>query len=120
MLDMWQKYVIGFVLILVILYIFNKKKEGLIDQPSNLLPVLKPPKNYKYVYYPMLDSPGNNIRQNVFQKGNVDELKRSCDAYAHCVGFNTNGWLKHQILPSAQWKAWGVDPHKGLYVKRPL
>lgn len=117
---MWQECAFGFVIALIILYVLNNKKEGLIEQPLNLLPVLKPPQNYKYVYYPMQDSPGNNIRQNVFQKGDIDALKKSCDGYKQCVGFNTDGWLKYQILPTRQWKNWGLDKNKGLYVKRPL
>lgn len=93
-------------------------EEGLIDQPISMLPFLKPEPVYGYAYHPMKDSPGNDIRQDVFKKGNIEALKKACDASTDCMGFNTDAWMKYRILPQEHWKAWGTDPKKGLFVKK--
>ncbi len=119
------EYVISVVMIILgiafaayLIYIIAMSvNEGLIDQPVSMLPFLKPEPVYDYTYYPMKDSPGNNIRQDVFKKGNTEALKKACNARTDCMGFNTDAWMKYRILPQEQWKAWGTNPGKGLYVK---
>jgi hypothetical protein len=68
-----------------------------------------------YVFYPGKDSGGNDIKQSAADANNVDKLKATCDNTGGCVGFNTNGWLKHTIKPQASWTTWTTDPNKGMW-----
>lgn len=61
------------------------------------------------------DSHGKDIRH--MPGVNVATLSKACDNDSRCKGFNTGGWLKHEILPEQQWNRFGNKPSHGLYVK---
>lgn len=113
-----SKYIPIVIGLILIYWLYINSIESLVNQPLNMLPVLQSPSQYTYVFYPMRDSQGNNIRQDVFKKDNIKALKEACDARSECQGFNTDAWLKYLIVPQKQWKVWGKDPKRGLYVKR--
>jgi len=66
-----------------------------------------------YEFYPTADSHGNDI-------DNVSEsiVFQECDSDPTCDGFNSNGWVKHTVLPKSQWYSWTTDATKGFYVKK--
>lgn len=61
-----------------------------------------------------MDSFGNDIKK---LSGGFETYARECDADVNCVGFHSNGWLKHTIKDEKDWNKWTDDPNKGLYVK---
>ena len=68
-----------------------------------------------YVFTPMLDSPGNDIR---YLPGvPLARIAQACNRNALCVGFNSNGWIKFQLLPFSQWQEWTNEPCLGFYTK---
>ena len=71
-----------------------------------------------YTFNQGVDSTGNDITQAKDYANKVSELKSKCDDTPKCVGFNTNGWLKHTINPPATWSKWTADPDKGLYISK--
>ncbi len=71
-----------------------------------------------YVFYPGMDSGGNDITQRIDLIGNVDKLKEDCNRLPNCMGFNTSGWLKSVIRPNNQWWRFSDNPNDGLYVKK--
>ena len=34
-----------------------------------------------------------------------------------CLGFNSNGWMKHVFKPGQEWYTWTSDVCKGTYVR---
>ncbi len=104
-----------YIVLAFLFFLLFIQTENLIVRPRTLLPVLNSPPKYKYKYYPMMNSPGNNIRQNIF--GDIDTLKKTCDSLPNCAGYNTDGYLKYNIEPKSQWNRWGTDPARGLYTK---
>ena len=70
-----------------------------------------------YVFFPNLDSPGNDIAE-VY--ADIKNLKEIADEFDDCVAFNSYGWIKHTLvdipdlieLPN---KYYSID---GLYVKK--
>lgn len=69
-----------------------------------------------YTFTQGKDSGGNDIMNAGDIADNIPKLKSKCDSTPKCAGFNTNGWLKHTILPVAQWSTWTADPNKGFYL----
>jgi len=67
-----------------------------------------------YVFYQGKDSGGNDIGNF---PGTPKEIMIKCNSEAKCKGFNTNGWVKHTILPKSQWSTWTQDPAKGTYLR---
>lgn len=70
-----------------------------------------------YDFYPNLDSHGNDIMQ---VNCNIIEMKELADSMNACVGFNTYGWLKHNIssiykLNYLKNQHYNSD---GLYIKK--
>ena len=72
-----------------------------------------------YLYHSGWDSYGNDITRVTTLQNNVPALKQRCDKTPKCVAFNTNGWLKHALLPENEWMNWTTDPKKGMYVVKP-
>lgn len=70
-----------------------------------------------YVFHQGLDSHGNDIHQRGDLANNVPGLKAACTALPNCKAFNTNGWIKHTIVPQAQWIKWTSEPNKGMYTR---
>ncbi len=64
----------------------------------------------------MVDSPGSDIEWS--DTGSIDGYARECIANPDCLGFNSNGWLKHTIFDESEWDKWTDNPSEGLYVKR--
>ena len=52
-----------------------------------------------YVFYPGMDSDGYNIGNQSSLMNNVSSLASYCDSIKNCRGFNTNGWIKSDIIP---------------------
>ena len=73
------------------------------------------PTSCNYVFTQGMDSNLGDIKNVPGQT--VDQLKRLCDTTMGCLGFNTNGWIKNQLSPQAQWVRWTDDPAKGFYNK---
>jgi outer membrane murein-binding lipoprotein Lpp len=71
-----------------------------------------------YKFYQGMDSPGNDIKQDVTNINNAQALKEYCDKLDGCVGFNTNGWLKSKIYDSSKFYRFAPETEKsmGLYV----
>lgn len=63
-----------------------------------------------------LDSPGGDYLV-VEGAGGPEGLKEVCERTQHCLAFNTNGILKHSLLPPSKWVRWTNHPQHGLYVK---
>ncbi len=70
-----------------------------------------------YTFYPFKDSAGSDLNLQAAMANNSTGLKAYCSANPLCKGFNTNGWTKTAIQPSAQWSNFTTDSTKGLYVK---
>ena len=66
----------------------------------------------EFVYFPGLDSPGGDYLLVETER----DLERLCRNTQHCLAYNTNGLLKHTLLPPQQWIRWSDRPQKGLYV----
>lgn len=47
----------------------------------------------------------------------IPEMKKLCLATVGCVGFNTNGWYKRDLLPIEDWRRWTTEdqPDKGFW-----
>ena len=65
----------------------------------------------QFVFFPGLDSPGGD-----YLVGTEEEAGKACRSIEHCIAYNTNGVLKHSLLPPHQWVHWTDDPRHGLYV----
>ena len=67
-----------------------------------------------FVFFPGMDSPGGDylVVEGTAQ-GKAGEVCRHVD---HCLAYNSNGILKHSLLPPQQWVRWTTDPQHGLYV----
>lgn len=67
-----------------------------------------------FVFFPGLDSPGGDyLVVEGAEQGRTGEICRHVD---HCLAYNSNGILKHSLLPPQQWVRWTSDPQHGLYV----
>ncbi len=103
------------VLVGVLLYWYYVSSQvQVVVTPDVATNVTAPATVQDYTFYPGKDSGGNDIRREAALAGKVAELKLKCDELANCVGFNTNGWLKHTLGPMTTWTK---DPNKGFYVK---
>lgn len=49
-----------------------------------------------FSFYQGYDSMNNDIMQ--YPNKTIDELKTICKSMPDCVGFNSNGWMKHKIV----------------------
>ena len=65
----------------------------------------------RFVFFPGLDSPGGDY---LLVEG--QDLEQACRRTPHCLGYNSNGLLKHSLQPPQQWVHWSDDPQQGLYV----
>lgn len=72
--------------------------------------------DFEYEFVPHLDSGGNDIGR-LGAGMSIEEMKELADATPDCVGFNSNGWFKHTLLPRDRWGRWTSDPNLGFYVK---
>lgn len=70
-----------------------------------------------YTFHQGVDSSRNDMEHKADLANNIDALKSWCNTNPKCVGFNTNGWMKSEIIPSEKWNKWTDDASKGLYVK---
>ena len=67
-----------------------------------------------------MDSPGGDYL--VVEGGagdvHVERLEEACLSTHHCLGFNTNGILKHSIRPPGEWVRWAGPRYTqhGLFV----
>jgi hypothetical protein len=77
----------------------------------------QPQQPSQYTFYQGMDSDGNDINQQANLVDNISGLESWCTAQPSCKGFNTNGWMKQNILPQGQWSKWTTEPTKGLYVR---
>lgn len=71
-----------------------------------------------YRFYPGRDSAGFDIEN--FGR-NIDTLASECNKNKQALGFNTDGFIKYQILPFYRWSR--IDDkngNQGLYVKKGL
>jgi len=68
-----------------------------------------------YDLYPFMDSSGNDIGKF---DGGIRTYAVKCNADPDCLGFNSNGWLKHVIRDQSEWSSWTEDSSKGLYIKK--
>lgn len=66
----------------------------------------------EFVFFPGLDSPGGDYL--VVLEG--EDVRKACQETDHCLAYNTNGILKHSLLPPQQWIHWTSDSQHGLYV----
>lgn len=74
----------------------------------------------RYDFFPGVDSPVRDIRQ--IPGSNIESIASACDADDECFGFNSNGWLKKEVLeslrrprvPAGRW----LDGRGGLYTKK--
>eukprot|EP00244_Chara_vulgaris_P010438 TRINITY_DN4809_c0_g1_i5.p1 TRINITY_DN4809_c0_g1~~TRINITY_DN4809_c0_g1_i5.p1 ORF type:complete len:190 (-),score=11.08 TRINITY_DN4809_c0_g1_i5:53-622(-) len=61
-----------------------------------------------WVYFPSMDSPGNDIERNGSLAGRDNFLRQRARAEGmgagRCVAFNTDGWFKSKIHPKSQWR----------------
>ena len=85
---------------------------------KNLAGALRNPRPHDvpgYLFHPGRDSVGFDIG-NVGR--DIEVLARECTADARAVAFNTDGFLKHELRPAAQWTHIdNADGNEGLYVK---
>ena len=42
----------------------------------------------------------------------------ACRKHPRCVGFNSNGYLKHTLSDYSAWNKWTEDLTKGFYTKK--
>lgn len=70
-----------------------------------------------FFHFQGLDSPGGDYMVVEGGAGNPERMKEVCSHTHHCVGFNTNGILKHSLLPPYKWSRWTDHPQHGLYVR---
>jgi len=71
--------------------------------------------NTKFIFYPNVDSNGEDIR-NVGNK-TILELKNACVRDPNCIAFNTDGWLKSKIKTPTKWGIRPGNKYSGLYIK---
>lgn len=68
-------------------------------------------------FLPFTDSFGNDIEQMV--GGTVSDFAEKCYANPQCIGFNTNGYLKNDVLPLSEFDKWNyTDASEGLYLRK--
>jgi hypothetical protein len=80
-----------------------------------IIPANQPPQR-KYAFFQGVDSDGGDIKHESGLTDNISGLENSCNNTEGCVAFNTNGWIKHSVLPRDQWSNWTDDPNKGFYL----
>ena len=69
-----------------------------------------------FVFFPKKDSRGGDIGEMVV--GPLYFIAELCRKNSHCLGFNSNGWLKNIIRDETEWDNWTQDQTKGLYLKK--
>ncbi|GBG61862.1 hypothetical protein CBR_g23815 [Chara braunii] len=70
----------------------------------------------EWVFVPFFDSDGNDISRVA---GTPAERRAvAVSLREKCVAYNTNGWMKHTLLPRDKWYKWTDNEREGLYVKR--
>ncbi len=69
-----------------------------------------------FEFFQGLDSPGGDYL--MVKDHGLEELKLACLNTHHCLGFNTNGILKHTLQPPEKWSRWAGQKNSqhGLYV----
>lgn len=67
-----------------------------------------------YEFFSELDSPGNDIGHWTLS---ISKLAEMCDVDSSCRGFNTNGWLKSDVLPFDEWATFNGPGCTGFYIK---
>lgn len=55
-----------------------------------------------------------------FEDDDFAVMVQEATARPECKAFNTNGWLKHSVLPKCNWDLWTVKEAEGLYVRNEL
>lgn len=84
--------------------------------PATLAPAVPAgPSVSGYAFYPGKDSSGNDLEH--LSGGAPAQLAAACSSIVNCKGFNSTGWLKSALLPTAEWTTWTNDPNQGLYVR---
>ena len=69
-------------------------------------------------FIPLKDSPGGDlfVRRLI---GSLHFIAEVCRKNFKCVGFNSNGWLKEELMEDRSlWHTWTQDSSKGFYVKK--
>lgn len=67
-----------------------------------------------YRFYPNYTFDENNIKRATALPG---KLKEMCDLDDKCMGFDTLGWLKKEIIPRDKWLPLAPgDSQAGLYI----
>ncbi|ARF09883.1 hypothetical protein Indivirus_5_6 [Indivirus ILV1] len=69
-----------------------------------------------YTFHQGMDSNLGDIYQTAALANNPQELASHCQNIPTCKGFNTNGWIKHTILPAQNWYKWSNNPNQGMWI----
>lgn len=72
--------------------------------------------NDDYYYLPCVDSDEYNI--NNLQNKNINELMEYCNKNDKAIGFNSNGWIKHNLLEYNKLDIYDISQFSGTYVKK--
>ncbi|KAG2493841.1 hypothetical protein HYH03_008057 [Edaphochlamys debaryana] len=95
--------------------------------PEQADPEASPPQLTGWVLYPLMDSPGHDIRHPCTSEpdflsscASLEDLEAVARAFPGCVAFNTNGQLKRDLEPQVHWRRMGGSRSSwsGLYVRR--
>jgi predicted component of type VI protein secretion system len=90
-----------------------------ISQPEPT-PISQPtpqPEGPTYTFHQGMDYIGQDIHLRNDLANNIQGLKAHCNELPNCIAFNTNGWMKHKIVPTSDWYKWTSDSSKGLYTR---
>lgn len=71
-----------------------------------------------FTFYQGKDSSSNDIERYWFTGITINHMAARCNALSNCVGFNTNGWMKHTLKDPSLWRHWTNDSSKGMYVSK--
>ncbi|GLC43656.1 hypothetical protein PLESTM_001500700 [Pleodorina starrii] len=93
--------------------------------PEVAEPEARPPDFPGWVFYPLMDSPGCDIRHPENGGGDflascttLSELAEVASRLPNCVAFNTLGYLKHNLHPLVHWRQMGgACSWNGMYVR---
>jgi hypothetical protein len=67
------------------------------------------------MFFSMKGSYGNDIQKS--SSNDIESYSKECDELPDCKGFDSDGYLKFQILNYSRWSSWTNEPNKGLYLK---
>ncbi|KAK6541136.1 hypothetical protein TWF694_008508 [Orbilia ellipsospora] len=71
-----------------------------------------------YNFFPLQDSVGGDLYQDLDSKDNIPDLIAACDKDDNVAGFNTNGWIKNRlVVPPTEAFSDSAGPTQGLYVR---